>query len=90
MKSGIDPLDAKAKSERRRELLGGLPPTGLVSNVSQSDAAGPLPKISKPAPFQNTINVNIDGLSLLMTKKSENVLYTRFMGPNGKNYRFLR
>ena len=93
LKSGIDPLDAKAKSERRRELLGGMQPTIATSTgtaMSQLAANGPLPKVSNPAPFQGTITVNIDGMSLSMTKKNENVLYTRFMGPNGRNYRFLR
>ena len=92
LKSGIDPLDAKAKSERRRELLGGIPTTGATSGsaVSQPGGNGPLPKVSKPAPFQGTITVNLDGMYLSMTKQNENVLYTRFMGPNGRNYRFLR
>ena len=89
LKAGIDPLDAKVKAERRRELLGGMRPTGAPA-MSQLAANGPLPKVSNPAPFQGTITVNIDGMSLSMTKKNENVLYTRFMGPNGRNYRFLR
>ena len=92
LKSGIDPIDAKAKSDRRRELLGGIPPTGAAAGtaMTQLGGNGPLPKVSNPAPFQERITVNIDGMSLSMSKKNENVLYTRFMGPNGRNYRFLR
>ena len=78
LKSGLDPIDAKAKSERRRELLGGLS-TGMK-----------LPKIGIPSPFQSSIFVNIDGQSIALSKKNENALYTRFMDAKGKNYRFLR
>ena len=91
LRSGVDPVEAKAKAERRRQLLGGLPTNGPNGNIgAQAGGIVALPKISNPAPFQSTINVNIDGMQLMMTKKNENVLYTRFMGPNGKNYRFLR
>ena len=83
-------MDAKAKSERRRELLGGSPSIGASSGIALSQLGGPLPKISKPAPFQPTIIVNIDGMSFSMAKKSENVLYARFTDPNGRNFRFLR
>ena len=41
LKSGIDPLDAKAKSDRRRELLrGGIPTTGATSGSSVSQPGG--------------------------------------------------